>query len=73
MVDVGSQKLSTKQAPILCLLLFPPFHDMAGPNLEVFKFGLYVFFPVAMMVHYGNPVWYQKHVIPVSRGSFLFL
>lgn len=44
---------------------------MAGPNLEIFKFGLYVFFPVAILVHYGNPVWYQKHVIPVRDIPFL--
>ncbi|PVF97298.1 hypothetical protein CPB86DRAFT_660494, partial [Serendipita vermifera] len=43
---------------------------MGGPNLEVFKFGLYVFFPVAMMVHYGNPAWYQKHVIPYREMLF---
>lgn len=41
---------------------------MAGPNLELFKFGLYLFFPIGMLVHYGNPVWYQRHVIPVSLG-----
>ncbi|CEH11941.1 hypothetical protein CBOM_07332 [Ceraceosorus bombacis] len=28
---------------------------MAGPNLELFKFGLYLFFPLAVMVHYGDP------------------
>lgn len=39
---------------------------MAGPNLEIFKFGLYVFFPVAIMFHYGNPEWYERHVLPVS-------
>ncbi|KDQ20025.1 hypothetical protein BOTBODRAFT_101374 [Botryobasidium botryosum FD-172 SS1] len=37
---------------------------MAGPNLEVFKFGIYVFFPVMMMLHYGNPDWYAEHVKP---------
>ena len=41
---------------------------MAGPNLEIFRFGLYVFFPIAIMLHYGNPDWYEKHVIPVSEG-----
>lgn len=38
---------------------------MAGPNVEIFKFGLYVFFPIAIMFHYGNPEWYEKHVLPV--------
>ncbi|KAL9936682.1 hypothetical protein V8E36_004750 [Tilletia maclaganii] len=42
---------------------------MAGPSLEVFKFGLYLFFPLAIMVHYGDPEWYHKHVLPV-RDSF---
>ncbi|KAG9043748.1 hypothetical protein FS837_009153 [Tulasnella sp. UAMH 9824] len=37
---------------------------MAGPNLELVKFGIYVFFPVAIMLHYGNPDWYQTHIIP---------
>ncbi|KAG8935945.1 hypothetical protein FRC03_003766 [Tulasnella sp. 419] len=37
---------------------------MAGPNLELFKFGVYVFIPIAMMVHYGNPQWYNDHVLP---------
>lgn len=39
---------------------------MAGPNLEVFKFGIYVFFPVLMLLKYGDSEWYQKNVIPVS-------
>lgn len=39
---------------------------MAGPNLEVFKFGVYVFFPVLMLLKYGDSEWYQNHVIPVS-------
>jgi len=39
---------------------------MAGPNLEVFKFGLYVFFPVLMLLRYGDSEWYQNNVIPVS-------
>ncbi|KIM26296.1 hypothetical protein M408DRAFT_45540, partial [Serendipita vermifera MAFF 305830] len=43
---------------------------MGGPNLEVFKFGFYLFFPLAMMVHYGNPVWYQRHVIPYREKLF---
>ena len=38
---------------------------MAGPNLEVFKFSVYVFFPVVMLMYYGNPDWYAKNVLPV--------
>lgn len=39
---------------------------MGGPNLEVFKFATYVFLPILVMAHYGNPDWYQKNVLPVS-------
>ncbi|PWZ01910.1 hypothetical protein BCV70DRAFT_198193 [Testicularia cyperi] len=42
---------------------------MAGPNLELFKFGLYLFFPLAVMVHYGDPEWYHRHVLPI-RDQF---
>jgi protein PET100 len=37
---------------------------MAGPNLELFKFSLYLFFPLAIMVHYGDPQWYHDNVLP---------
>ena len=39
---------------------------MGGPNLEVFKFATYVFLPILVMAHFGNPDWYQKNVLPVS-------
>lgn len=42
---------------------------MAGPNLEVFKFGLYLFFPLAIMIHYGDPDWYRNNVLPI-RDQF---
>ena len=42
---------------------------MAGPNLEVFKFAVYVFFPVAMMLHFGDPDWYKKHVLSVRTRT----
>ncbi|EPQ28901.1 uncharacterized protein PFL1_03702 [Pseudozyma flocculosa PF-1] len=42
---------------------------MAGPNLELFKFGMYLFFPLAVMVHYGDPEWYHRHVLPL-RDQF---
>ncbi|KAI8602757.1 hypothetical protein EDD21DRAFT_370996 [Dissophora ornata] len=38
---------------------------MAGPKLEVFKFGVYIFTPVMFMVYFGAPEFYDKHV----RGS----
>ncbi|PCH38354.1 hypothetical protein WOLCODRAFT_65246 [Wolfiporia cocos MD-104 SS10] len=43
---------------------------MAGPNLEVFKFAVYVFFPVAMMLHYGDPDWYRRHVLTYKDHVF---
>ncbi|KAI0781165.1 hypothetical protein BD413DRAFT_22640 [Trametes elegans] len=43
---------------------------MGGPNLEVFKFGVYVFFPVAMLLYYGNPEWYAKNVLPYKDRIF---
>ena len=43
---------------------------MAGPNLEVFKFSVYVFFPVVMLLYYGNPEWYAKNVLPVRVVLF---
>ncbi|KAL2067778.1 hypothetical protein VTL71DRAFT_15874 [Oculimacula yallundae] len=27
---------------------------MGGPNLEVFKFGMYILFPIAIMYYYGT-------------------
>ncbi|EHS64323.1 uncharacterized protein PGTG_20934 [Puccinia graminis f. sp. tritici CRL 75-36-700-3] len=45
---------------------------MAGPNLELAKFGMYVFFPILVMVHYGDPDWYHKYVLP-DRSQFLKL
>ncbi|KAJ1035737.1 hypothetical protein NDA13_000397 [Ustilago tritici] len=42
---------------------------MAGPNLELFKFGVYLFFPLAVMVHYGDPEWYHRNVLPI-RDQF---
>ena len=27
---------------------------MGGPNLEVFKFGMYIMFPIAFMYYYGT-------------------
>jgi protein PET100, fungi type len=38
---------------------------MAGPNLELFKFSIYLFFPLAIMVHYGDPQWYHDNVLPI--------
>ncbi|KAF8478956.1 hypothetical protein DFH94DRAFT_746686 [Russula ochroleuca] len=43
---------------------------MAGPNLEVFKFAVYVFFPVLVFLRYGDPEWYQTNVIPYKERIF---
>lgn len=41
---------------------------MGGPNLEVFKFTLYLFIPIAALVHFGDPEWYRQNVIPVCEA-----
>ncbi|GJE86836.1 hypothetical protein PsYK624_029190 [Phanerochaete sordida] len=43
---------------------------MGGPNLEVFKFATYVFLPILVMAHFGNPEWYQKNVLPYKDKIF---
>ncbi|KIP05998.1 hypothetical protein PHLGIDRAFT_44848, partial [Phlebiopsis gigantea 11061_1 CR5-6] len=43
---------------------------MGGPNLEVFKFATYVFLPLLVMAHFGNPEWYQKNVLPYKDKIF---
>ncbi|KAI0262896.1 hypothetical protein BC834DRAFT_889549 [Gloeopeniophorella convolvens] len=43
---------------------------MAGPNLEVFKFAVYVFLPVAVFLHYGDPDWYTRNVLPYKERIF---
>ncbi|WFC97189.1 hypothetical protein MBRA1_003855 [Malassezia brasiliensis] len=37
---------------------------MGGHNLEVFRFGFYLAFPLAFMVYFGDPAWYDKYVLP---------
>ncbi|EGO03867.1 hypothetical protein SERLA73DRAFT_175553 [Serpula lacrymans var. lacrymans S7.3] len=43
---------------------------MAGPNLEVFKFGLYLFVPIVALLHFGDPKWYHNHVLPYKDHLF---
>ncbi|KAG1802513.1 uncharacterized protein BJ212DRAFT_1285737 [Suillus subaureus] len=43
---------------------------MGGPNLEVFKFGLYLFVPVVALLHFGDPAWYHDHVLPYKGHLF---
>lgn len=38
---------------------------MGGPNLEIFKFSIYLFVPIAALVHFGDPEWYRTTVVPV--------
>ncbi|OAK96526.1 hypothetical protein IQ06DRAFT_380143 [Phaeosphaeriaceae sp. SRC1lsM3a] len=52
---------------------------MAGPNLEVFKFGMYILFPISIMYYFGTnldgkftvpdfwPKPGQTHKIPYER------
>ncbi|KAG0239862.1 hypothetical protein BGW41_007442 [Actinomortierella wolfii] len=35
---------------------------MAGPKLEIFKFGIYIMIPVGFMTYFGAPEFYDKHV-----------
>lgn len=44
---------------------------MAGGNLEVFKFGVYLFIPILTMFHFASPEWYNEHVVPVSAANYL--
>lgn len=39
---------------------------MGGPNLEIFKFTLYLIVPLAALIHFGNPEWYRTKVVPVD-------
>lgn len=50
--------------------LVPAYFDhyllaMGGPNLEIFKFSIYLFVPIAALIHFGDPEWYKSTVIPV--------
>ncbi|WWD08417.1 hypothetical protein V865_006529 [Kwoniella europaea PYCC6329] len=40
---------------------------MAGPNLEIFKFGFYMFFPIYVMFKFGDPEWYENYVQPYKE------
>lgn len=44
---------------------------MGGPNLEVFKFSLYLFVPIFALVHFGDPEWYRQNVVPVCSPRSL--
>jgi len=43
---------------------------MGGPNLEVFKFAVYMFLPVVALLHYGDPEWYKRNVLPYKDRMF---
>ncbi|KAF9232148.1 hypothetical protein BU15DRAFT_55347 [Melanogaster broomeanus] len=43
---------------------------MGGPNLEVFKFGIYLFVPVFALLHFGDPQWYHDNVLPYKDHLF---
>lgn len=39
-------------------------------TVEVIRFGFYLFFPVAMMVKFGDPEWYNSYVVPYGQKLF---
>ncbi|KAK0459504.1 uncharacterized protein EV420DRAFT_1536226 [Desarmillaria tabescens] len=43
---------------------------MAGPNLEIFKFSVYLFVPIWALVHFGDPAWYRNNVLPYKDKLF---
>ncbi|KAF8729400.1 hypothetical protein AX14_006165 [Amanita brunnescens Koide BX004] len=43
---------------------------MGGPNLEIFKFSLYLFVPIAALIHFGDPDWYRNTVVPYRDRLF---
>ncbi|KAJ7285612.1 hypothetical protein C8J57DRAFT_1051447 [Mycena rebaudengoi] len=43
---------------------------MGGPNLEVFKFAVYLFVPIVSLVYFGDPAWYHSHVVPYRDKLF---
>ncbi|KAK0197329.1 hypothetical protein F5146DRAFT_1015044 [Armillaria mellea] len=43
---------------------------MAGPNLEIFKFSVYLFVPIWALVHFGDPAWYRNNVLPYKEKLF---
>ncbi|CAG8670038.1 hypothetical protein RhiirA5_410562 [Rhizophagus irregularis] len=47
---------------------------MGGANLELFKFSVYIFFPIATMYYFGAPEFYDSHVKqrpPTTRDEIL--
>merc|ERR1712093_449965 len=54
------------------LVSSPPLRSsaMAGPKLEFFRFATYVFFPILVMAHYGDPDWYHRYIYPL-RDAYL--
>jgi hypothetical protein len=44
--------------------------NMGGPNLEIFKFSIYLFVPIAALVHFGDPEWYRTTVVPVRTQFY---
>ncbi|KIY44727.1 hypothetical protein FISHEDRAFT_50890 [Fistulina hepatica ATCC 64428] len=43
---------------------------MGGPNLEVFKFTLYLAVPIFALLHFGDPDWYRNVVVPYREKLF---
>ncbi|ESK91995.1 hypothetical protein Moror_10361 [Moniliophthora roreri MCA 2997] len=43
---------------------------MGGPNLEIFKFSLYLFVPIFAFIKFGDPDWYRNIVVPYKDQLF---
>lgn len=73
--DMTSTRMHDAPQPVTCIYLWGninlrnryPFSPvMGGPNLEIFKFTLYLVVPLAALIHFGSPEWYRTKVVPVS-------
>lgn len=68
-VEVNRGNTHRSKAGVIATLKFKNTSVMGGPNLEIFKFSLYLFVPIVALIHFGNPEWYREKVVPVSVSS----
>ncbi|XP_066915131.1 protein PET100 homolog, mitochondrial-like [Clytia hemisphaerica] len=43
---------------------------MAGSKLELFRIGVYIFFPVAVFYFFNNPEFYDEYVVRSQRKLY---
>ncbi|RKP15339.1 hypothetical protein BJ684DRAFT_18330 [Piptocephalis cylindrospora] len=43
---------------------------MAGTRLEIFRFGMYVLFPIGYMAWIGDHHWYERYVSDARRTFY---